>query len=65
MTISEEVKIYDYQTGPEDGKAITDEVETGRIQRTGSHKYLGSLVNEKGDLEEQIKGKHQETNNNY
>ena len=41
------------KTGPEVDKAITDKVEAGTIERTSSYRYLGILVNEEGDLEEQ------------
>ena len=43
------------RTGKEDTREITEEVEGGQIGRTETHKYLGILKNEKGDLEDHLK----------
>ena len=45
------------RTGKEDTREITEEVEGGQIGRTETHKYLGILKNEKGDLEDHLKQK--------
>ena len=36
---------------------LTEEVKAGKIERTMTQKYLGIIVNEKGDLEDHIKEK--------
>ena len=43
------------QTEKEDSREITEEVEGGQIGKTETHKYLGILMNEKSDLEGNLK----------
>ena len=45
------------KTGHENNQEITEEVEAGKIERTMTQKYLGIIVNEKGDLEDHLKEK--------
>ena len=44
-------------TGIEEETQIKDEVEAGNVGRTNINKYLGIVINEKGDLEEHLKEK--------
>ena len=44
-------------TGAEEKTQITEEVEAGKVGRTDINKYLGIVIDEKGDLEEHIKEK--------
>ena len=43
------------KTGHVNNQEITEEVKVGKIERTMTQKYLGIIVNEKGDLEDHIK----------
>ena len=62
-----ETKIFTYglkktkymivKTGHVNKKETTEEVKAGKIKRTMTQKYLGIIVNEKGDLEDHIKEK--------
>ena len=45
------------KTGHVNNQEITEEVKVGKIERTMTQKYLGIIVNEKGDLEDHIKEK--------
>ena len=45
------------RTGKEYTREITEEVEGGQIGKTETRKYLGILINEKGDLEDHLKQK--------
>ena len=45
------------ETGHVNNQEITEEVKAGKIERTMTQKYLGIIVNEKGDLEDHIKEK--------
>ena len=45
------------KTGHVNNQEITEEVKAGKIERTMTQKYLGIIVNEKGDLEDHIKEK--------
>ena len=43
--------------GSDQEKEITEQIEARKIGKTSQHKYLGRIVNEKGDLEDYIEEK--------
>ena len=45
------------KTGHANNQEIIEEVKAGKIERTMTQKYLGIIVNEKGELENHIKEK--------
>ena len=45
------------KTGYENSQEISEEVEVRKMKRTMTQKYLGIIVNEKGDLENHTKEK--------
>ena len=53
----EKTKYMIVKTGHVNNQEITQEVKAGKIERTTTQKYLGIIVNEKGDLEGHIKEK--------
>ena len=53
----EKTKYMIVKTGHENNQEITEEVHWGKIERTMTQKYLGIIVNEKGDLEDHIREK--------
>ena len=53
----EKTKYMTVKTGHVNNQEITEEVKVGKMERTTTQKYLGIIVNEKGDLEDHIKEK--------